>query len=429
MMNMLDAPFVKVKYEAAWLMKKFNSRTKPLTSVLLVLVLAQIGCAKVPVAPAQNKAPAVASETVTPEAATPEAATPETTVSENIPKAVLPVKKGAAAEPPVIGATANIKKPDAEKWPLLASDGYHDPSNPLLKRKQEPREGMAGLPENDYGNHVNWVTARQTGAINPRRSKTSAPDEVEVEVPVMDLDIYLDINGSMPIVRFPHLAHTIWLHCENCHELPAPKEKIFIPQAGANNIRMEAILSGEQCGICHSAVAFPLSNCFRCHSVSRSSAEGMSAMARARLRGGQVKPVAQPPHSLLPPAAELLQTNIVALEVGEKTELRNVLFETGKAILLPQSKVELDKLVAYMNSVNTLAIEIGGHTDSSGKASSNQSLSLARAKAVVMYLVRKGVAAKRLTYKGYGSSQAVDDNKTAAGRAKNRRVEVMVVSK
>ncbi len=420
MMNMLDAPFMKVKYEAAWLMKKFNSRTKPLASVLLVLVLAQVGCAKVPVAPTQNTAPAVASE----------AATPETTVSENIPQAVLPVKKVAAAEPPVMSATANIKKPDAEKWPLLASDGYHDPSNPLLKRKQEPREGMAGLPENDYGNHVNWVTARQTGAINPRRNKTSTPDEVEVEVPVMDMDIYLDINGSMPIVRFPHLAHTIWLHCENCHELPAPKEKIFIPQQGANNIRMEGILSGEQCGICHSAVAFPLSNCFRCHSVSRSSAEGMSAMERARLRGvQQVKPVTQPPHSLLPPAAELLQTKIAVLEVGEKTELRNVLFETGKAILLPQSKVELDKLVAYMNSVNTLAIEIGGHTDNSGKASSNQTLSLSRAKAVVMYLVRKGIAATRLTYKGYGSSQAVDDNKTAAGRAKNRRVEVMVVSK
>jgi c(7)-type cytochrome triheme protein len=66
----------------------------------------------------------------------------------------------------------------------------------------------------------------------------------------------------MPWVRFPHLQHTEWLTCANCH--PA----IFIPQAGANPISMSAIIQGEFCGVCHGKVAFaPTLNCGRCHSV------------------------------------------------------------------------------------------------------------------------------------------------------------------
>ena len=77
----------------------------------------------------------------------------------------------------------------------------------------------------------------------------------------MDMDIMLNLNGSMPQVRFPHRAHTMWLSCANCH--PA----IFVPKKGANAISMERILMGEQCGICHGAVAFPPTECARCHSV------------------------------------------------------------------------------------------------------------------------------------------------------------------
>ncbi|MEQ1814413.1 MAG: c(7)-type cytochrome triheme domain-containing protein [Candidatus Nitrotoga sp.] len=172
-----------------------------------------------------------------------------------------------------------------EKWPLLKDDGFHDSTNKLLEKKQQPREVLSTLPSNDYGNHVNWVTARVKGLINPRRSLEAASDQIEVEVPVMDLDIYLNLWGSQPIVRFPHLAHEQWLHCENCHEMPVVEEKIFIPQEGSNNIRMEGILSGEKCGICHSAVAFPVSNCYRCHSVDRNSIDGVKARERARLKG------------------------------------------------------------------------------------------------------------------------------------------------
>jgi c(7)-type cytochrome triheme protein len=65
----------------------------------------------------------------------------------------------------------------------------------------------------------------------------------------------------MPAVKFPHRQHTLWLDCSNCHPYP------FIDKAGANKLSMQAILNGEQCGLCHGAVAFPLTECNRCHSV------------------------------------------------------------------------------------------------------------------------------------------------------------------
>jgi c(7)-type cytochrome triheme protein len=71
--------------------------------------------------------------------------------------------------------------------------------------------------------------------------------------------------GSMPAVKFPHRQHTLWLDCSNCHN------QLFKPQAGANVYSMTAILNGEQCGLCHGAVSFPLTECNRCHSIPNAS--------------------------------------------------------------------------------------------------------------------------------------------------------------
>ena len=70
----------------------------------------------------------------------------------------------------------------------------------------------------------------------------------------------------MPDVVYPHKQHTQWLDCANCH--PA----IFIPQKGANQISMASILLGEKCGVCHGKVAFPVSDCRRCHSQPKEQA-------------------------------------------------------------------------------------------------------------------------------------------------------------
>jgi len=84
---------------------------------------------------------------------------------------------------------------------------------------------------------------------------------------VLDLNIVREVKGSMPDVVYPHKQHTQWLDCANCH--PA----IFIPMKGANNISMASILMGEMCGVCHGTVAFPVSECRRCHSKPKTVAD------------------------------------------------------------------------------------------------------------------------------------------------------------
>lgn len=116
------------------------------------------------------------------------------------------------------------------------------------------------------------------------------------------------------------------------------------------------------------------------------------------------------------------------IEVGKSVVLKNVFFETAKFDLKHQSKVELNKLVAFLNSSPTLKVEIGGHTDNVGKPKDNQLLSENRAKSVRDYLVENGIDASRLTTKGYGDTLPIATNETEEGRAENRRTEFKVVS-
>jgi outer membrane protein OmpA-like peptidoglycan-associated protein/tetratricopeptide (TPR) repeat protein len=108
-------------------------------------------------------------------------------------------------------------------------------------------------------------------------------------------------------------------------------------------------------------------------------------------------------------------------------ELKNILFETNAFTLKTSSFIELDKLVTLMNENPALRVEIGGHTDNVGAAADNLKLSQNRANAVVNYIISKGIPAKRLTAKGYGSNNPVADNNTEAGRARNRRTEMKVI--
>lgn len=104
-------------------------------------------------------------------------------------------------------------------------------------------------------------------------------------------------------------------------------------------------------------------------------------------------------------------------------------FETGKADLIEDSYTVLDELVAYLVRQDDVKIEVGGHTDNVGTVKSNLILSEARANTVKTYLVTKGIDASRVTTRGYGSSVPVSSNKTAAGKADNRRIEVKILDK
>lgn len=146
----------------------------------------------------------------------------------------------------------------ARRWRPLASDGIHDPASPALKLLQEPSIALSRLPPDGTGNQVNWVAALERGNIDPRTNVFP-----ETRVRVLDTDILLNLRGGTPIVRFPHRQHTLWLDCSNCHE------QLFKSKAGANRFSMEQILRGEQCGLCHGAVSFPLTECGRCHNTPR----------------------------------------------------------------------------------------------------------------------------------------------------------------
>jgi OmpA-OmpF porin, OOP family len=107
--------------------------------------------------------------------------------------------------------------------------------------------------------------------------------------------------------------------------------------------------------------------------------------------------------------------------------LDDVNFETGKAVLMPESFPVLDELVALLVRKDDERIEIGGHTDNVGKPAANMVLSMDRAKSVMAYIISKGIDATRLTAKGYGMTMPVADNKTAEGKAQNRRTEVKIL--
>jgi outer membrane protein OmpA-like peptidoglycan-associated protein/Tol biopolymer transport system component len=117
------------------------------------------------------------------------------------------------------------------------------------------------------------------------------------------------------------------------------------------------------------------------------------------------------------------------IEVEAGIVLRNLFFETAKYDIQPESEVELDKVVQFLQDNPTVKIQLEGHTDNVGSAAENQKLSSARAYSVVNYLVRKGIKGTRLVAKGFGATKPVADNKTEEGRAQNRRTELRILEK
>ncbi len=151
----------------------------------------------------------------------------------------------------------------------LGSDGrpagLGDPNKPV---SEAYRIGMGerpaalagvGLPKDKFG-LVDWVEVVKEGEIKPVGSlDPNAPD-----IPPFDMDIVIAAKGDfVKDVHFPHDTHTYWLGCENCH--PAP----FVMGKGKNKMSMVEIAEGKWCGVCHGKVAFPLTDCARCHKIQK----------------------------------------------------------------------------------------------------------------------------------------------------------------
>lgn len=117
------------------------------------------------------------------------------------------------------------------------------------------------------------------------------------------------------------------------------------------------------------------------------------------------------------------------IETNAAIILKNIFFETNKYEIKPESGAELNEVVQLMKDNPTLRIQINGYTDNVGRPADNRTLSENRARAVTNYIIAHGVAASRLSFKGFGDTQPVADNATPEGRAKNRRTELTVISR
>jgi OmpA-OmpF porin, OOP family len=136
------------------------------------------------------------------------------------------------------------------------------------------------------------------------------------------------------------------------------------------------------------------------------------------------KPAAAAPAA---PAAKPAAAPAAPAAATKVTYAADAFFDFDKAVLKKEGKAKLDDLVGKVKGINLEVVIAVGHTDAVGADKYNQKLSVKRAEAVKAYLVSKGIEKNRVYTEGKGESQPVADNKTGAGRAKNRRVEIEVV--
>ncbi len=144
---------------------------------------------------------------------------------------------------------------------------------------------------------------------------------------------------------------------------------------------------------------------------------------------GAIVPQAAPaPAAVAPRAAAPAPVAPPAPPAATKvTYAADAFFDFNKSVIKPEGKAKLDDLVGKIKDINLEVIIAVGHTDSVGSDAYNQKLSVRRSEAVKAYLVSKGIEKNRVYTEGKGEKQPVADNKTAEGRAKNRRVEIEVV--
>lgn len=138
---------------------------------------------------------------------------------------------------------------------------------------------------------------------------------------------------------------------------------------------------------------------------------------------------APPPVTVAAPAPISVPESWKILLEEKPVRIEGTSFVSGSSKLKLKVNSELDDVVGFAGKYPDAILELIGYSDSSGSAKTNQKLSLARAESVKKYLVKKGVAASRISTRGEGSDNPIADNKTRAGRAKNRRVEIHSVIK
>ncbi|MBP5699140.1 MAG: OmpA family protein [Alphaproteobacteria bacterium] len=129
---------------------------------------------------------------------------------------------------------------------------------------------------------------------------------------------------------------------------------------------------------------------------------------------------------------ELLNTGVQVQEADGQIYLimpGNITFDSNEAAIKPGFEPVLNSIAKVIKEYNKTLVQVNGYTDSTGSAATNNALSIMRANAISNYLRTQGVDANRLIANGYGSSNPIASNATAAGREQNRRVEIVLVNK
>lgn len=198
-----------------------------------------------PGAAAQTPDPGIASDSPQPSAGMPAG-----------DQASQPVATEAVQQPAAPAATPVKPRPRPVYEPkFISKSAVYDRSGPAYSLLQSPEQAMQKFPADSTGN-IDWVATLERELINPRTT-VSGNGQMQTRTD----EILMRNTRDMPWVRFPHRQHTEWLACTNCHPRP------FKEKAGANQITMDNIMRGEQCGMCHDRVAFSIFACERCHSV------------------------------------------------------------------------------------------------------------------------------------------------------------------
>jgi len=149
------------------------------------------------------------------------------------------------------------------------------------------------------------------------------------------------------------------------------------------------------------------------------------------------EPVVVPPPPPPPPPPVVVEPEPIVVQplpnkpifVDRPVTIEGASFDTGSARLQPSAFEQLDLVVEFAKVNPTSKLAVMGHTDSTGSVQTNQRLSERRAQSVKAYLVWKGVDGSRISTQGRGSAEPIGDNKTRAGRAENRRVEINSVKR
>lgn len=131
----------------------------------------------------------------------------------------------------------------------------------------------------------------------------------------------------------------------------------------------------------------------------------------------------------VPDSTYTIDIGLQPIEANASIVLNNIFFDVNRFELKPQSMTELNRVVELLNDNPRITILISGHTDNTGRDADNLTLSHNRAKAVVDYLISRGIDASRLQHKGFGASRPVSDNATEEGKSANRRTELTILSK